>query len=74
MGTSFAQEWSNKTGGYTTAVIGQTSYTNINVWDKTLFEKIGNIVSRWGRGYNESGSKYLPGAASGASWNIFSPN
>jgi len=74
-GTSFAQEWSNKTGGVTVGVVnGTTWYGNINHWEgKTFLDRLELRVKRLGTGYNQSGSVNLPIASHGVKWGMFLP-
>ena len=75
LGTSFAQEWVNKTGGHATAVVnGLTDYTNIHVWPgKNILNKFNNWYARRGIGYLETGSRNYPVASNGVEWNTFTP-
>ena len=77
IGTSFAQEWVNKTGGYATAVVGgKTNYQNINIWQNKIFlERLFGRISRLRTGYSQSGSRNLPNVGmSPAYWHTFTPN
>jgi len=76
-GTSFAQVWSNRTGGTTRAVVnGTTSYWNINDparW--RLFSNINRLLKKWfTNDYNTPGAAILPPVASdGVKWEEFRP-
>ena len=73
---SFAQSWSNITGGKTKAAIGQTSYNSINAprwynWDMWAGYKIGREMTG---GYSTPNRAFnAPGLKSGAKWNTFKP-
>ena len=76
-GTSFAQMWSNRTGGTTRAVVdGQTSYRRINrpPWYRP-FSLLERLVKRLATdGYSLPWPAVLrPVAATGVKWNTFRP-
>jgi len=75
-GTSFAQEWSNITGGKTVAAVGQTTYRHINAFDirregsRMLYKKLRESVG----GYSVPFPAFRrPVLGSGARWKTFKP-
>ena len=54
-GTSFAQEWHNRAGGYTVAAVGQTNYSRINARGMNIISKGAYLNAR-----NAMGGYELP--------------
>ena len=75
---SFAQEWSNKTGGTSQAVVNnKTSYRNINITPNHLrdIEKGLKSIDRSVRGFSYTGSLNLPvPSGTKGTWTLFYPD
>ena len=74
---SFAQIWSNVTGGRTKAAIGKTDYTRINAISILSFDSwlVHKSLRKLVGGYAVPYSAFRkPGLAKDAKWNTFRPN